>query len=284
MLTNKKSLKQNSWHLLGDRIMNIHPSAVIDPEAELDATVTVGAYSVIGAKVKIGKGTRVASHVRISGPCTIGEENQIDSFAALGGAPQDIGYKDEPTELIIGNNNQIREYASIHRGTSKGGGKTVVGNNTMIMAYAHLGHDCHIADNVIIVNAAQLGGHTKVAAHATVGGLTGIHQFSRIGAFCFIGGGSAVNRDVPPYAMVSGERGRMRISGLNKVGLRRNGFDRETIKKIETAYRILFHSDLLLNDALDTVDLELGGEDAIDELLNFIRASKRGVVMRTKKS
>lgn len=262
--------------------MTIHPSAIIDPEADLAPGVTVGPFSVIEANVKIAKGTIVASHVRISGPCTIGENNQIDSFVALGGAPQDLGYKGEPTELIIGDNNQIREYVSIHRGTPKGGGKTVIGNNTLIMAYAHLGHDCLISDNVIIVNAAMLGGHTEVAAHATVGGLTGTHQFSRIGTFCFIGGGSAVSKDVPPYAMVTGERGGMKISGLNKVGLRRNGFDRETIKKIDAAYRILFHSDLLHNDALDKVEEELGGNAAVDELLRFIRASKRGVVKRIK--
>lgn len=262
--------------------MTIHPSAIIDPEAELAPDVIVGPFSVIEASVKIAKGTSVASHVRISGPCTIGKNNQIDSFVALGGAPQDLGYKGEPTELIIGNNNQIREYVSIHRGTPKGGGKTVIGNNTMIMAYAHLGHDCLIGDNVIIVNAAMLGGHTEVAANATVGGLTGTHQFSRIGTFCFIGGGSAVSKDVPPYAMVTGERGQMKISGLNKVGLRRNGFTRETINKIDAAYRILFHSDLLHNDALEKVEEELGGNSAVDELVSFIRASKRGVVKRVK--
>ncbi len=262
--------------------MTIHASAIIDPEAELAPDVIVGPFTVIEANVKIAQGTSVASHVRISGPCTIGENNQIDSFVALGGAPQDLGYKGEPTELIIGNNNQIREYVSIHRGTPKGGGKTVIGNNTLIMAYAHLGHDCLISDNVIIVNAAMLGGHTEVASHATVGGLTGTHQFSRIGTFCFIGGGSAVSKDVPPYAMVTGERGQMKISGLNKIGLRRNGFDRETIKKIDAAYRILFHSDLLHNDALDKVEEELGGNAAVDELLRFIRASKRGVVKRVK--
>lgn len=264
--------------------MTIHPSAVIDPSAELDPGVTVGAFSIIGANVKIAQGTSVATHTRISGPCTIGENNFIDSFVALGGAPQDLGYQGEATELIIGDNNQIREYVSIHRGTVKGGGKTVVGSNTMIMAYAHLGHDCIIKDHVIIVNAAQLAGHTEVAAHATVGGLTGTHQFSRIGTFCFIGGGSAVSKDVPPYAMVTGERGGMKISGLNKVGLRRNGFDRATIKKIDGAYRILFHSNLLHKDALAKVEEELGGDAAVDELLDFIRSSKRGVVRRVKDS
>ncbi len=264
--------------------MTIHPSVIIDPTAELASDVIVGPFTVVEANVKIGKGTTVASHVRISGPCTIGENNQIDSFVALGGAPQDLGYKGEPTELIIGNNNRIREYVSIHRGTPKGGGKTVIGNNTMIMAYSHLGHDCIIGDAVIIVNAAMLGGHTEVASYATVGGLTGTHQFSRIGTFSFIGGGSAVSKDVPPYAMVTGERGQMKISGINKIGLRRNGFERETIKKIDAAYRILFHSELLHNDALDKVEKELGGNAAVDELVSFIRASKRGVVKRTKSS
>ncbi len=262
--------------------MSIHPSAIIDSSAELAPGITVGPFSVIEANVTIAKGTTVASHVRISGPCIIGENNRIDSFVALGGAPQDLGYKGEPTELIIGNNNQIREYASIHRGTPKGGGKTIVGNNTMIMAYAHLGHDCIIGDFVIIVNAAMLSGHTEVDAHATVGGLSGTHQFVRIGAFAFIGGASAVSKDVPPYAMVTGQRGNMKISGLNKIGLRRNGFERATIKKIGAAYRILFHSNMLHKDALDKVEEELGGNAAVDELVSFIRASKRGVVRRTK--
>lgn len=262
--------------------MTIHPSAVIDPAAVIQEGVAIGPFSYIGPDVQVGQGTRIGSHVRITGPCTIGRDNLIDSFSALGGEPQDLSYKGEPTELIIGDSNQIREYVSIHRGTVKGGGKTVIGNNTLIMAYSHLGHDCIISDNVIIVNAAMLGGHTEVAANATVGGLTGTHQFSQIGTFAFIGGGSAVSKDVPPYAMVTGERGGMKISGLNKVGLRRNGFDRETIKKIDAAYRIIFYSNLLHDEALEKVEQELGGDSAVDELLRFIRASKRGVVKRVK--
>jgi UDP-N-acetylglucosamine acyltransferase len=263
--------------------MTIHPTAVIAAGAEINSSVTIGPFCVIEDGVKIGGNSRVASHVRISGPTLIGRENTIDSFAALGGAPQDISYKGEPTELIIGDNNLIREYASIHRGTVKGGGKTILGNNNMIMAYAHLGHDCNIGNHVIIVNAAHLSGHTEVADHATVGGLTGTHQFSRIGSFAFIGGGSAVSKDVPPFAMVSGERGQMRISGLNKVGLRRNGFSRETISKIDGAYRILFYSGLLHEDALEKAEQELGTCRAVAELLAFIRSSKRGVVKRIKK-
>ena len=264
--------------------MSIHPTAVISPEAELHPSVTVGPFSVINAGVRIGAGSTVASHVILSGPTTIGENNRIDSFAALGGTPQDLGYKEEATKLIIGNDNLVREYASIHRGTIKGGGKTQLGNNNMIMAYAHIGHDCKIGNHVIVVNAAQLSGHTDVGDHATVGGLTGTHQFCRIGTFAFIGGGSAVNKDVPPYAMVTGERSQMRISGLNKVGLRRNGVSRETISKIDAAFRILFHSpELLHNEAIEKAKLELGGCKAVDELLSFIQSSKRGVVKRIKK-
>ncbi len=267
------------------KAMTIHPTAVISPDAELHPSVTVGPFCVIDAGVKIGAGSTVASHVRISGTTVLGENNVIDSFAALGGAPQDIGYKGEATELIIGNHNLIREYASIHRGTIKGGGKTVLGNNTMIMAYAHIGHDCMIGNHAILVNAVQMSGHTEVGDHATVGGLSGIHQFSRIGRFAFIGGGAAVNKDIPPFAMVTGERGQMRISGLNKVGLRRNGVSRDTISQINAAFRILFRSpELLHNEALEKVEQELGGCKEVDELLLFIRNSKRGVLKRTKKS
>ncbi len=265
--------------------MTIHPTAVISAKAELHESVTVGPFSVIEDDVKIAAGTTVASHVRISGPTTIGRNCTIDSFAGLGGAPQDIGYKGEATELLIEDDVLIREYASIHRGTVNGGSRTVVGSGSMIMAYAHLGHDCIIGRHVIIVNAAQLGGHTQVADHATVGGLTGTHQFSRIGTFAFIGGGSAVSKDVPPYAMVTGERGRMKISGLNKVGLRRAGFDRAVIRQIDAAYRILFYSpDLLHNEALEKVEQELGGCSEVDGLTAFIRSSKRGVVKRTRNS
>jgi UDP-N-acetylglucosamine acyltransferase len=265
--------------------MNIHPTAIVSENAALHESVTVGAFSVIEAGVKIARGTTVATHVRISGPTLIGKNNSIDSFAALGGAPQDFGYKGEPTKLIIGNENIIREYVSIHRGTIKGGEQTVIGNNCMIMAYVHIGHDCIIGNHVIIVNAANLSGHTEVAERATIGGLTGTHQFTRIGRYAFIGGSSAVGKDVPPYAMVTGERGQMRISGLNKVGLRRNGVTRETIAKIDAAYRILFHSpDLLHNEALDKTDKELGGCKEVDDLVAFIRSSKRGVVKRTKRS
>jgi len=261
--------------------MTIHSTAIIDKKAQLAADVSVGAYVVIEGNVTIGAGTVLASHVRISGICEIGTDNFIDSFAAIGGAPQDHGYKGEPTKVIIGDNNQIREHVSIHRGTVEGDGKTVIGNNTMMMANTHLAHDGFLGDFVVVVNGAQLGGHTKVASHATIGGLCASHQFTRIGAYAFVGGKSAIIKDIPPYAMAVGGRGDMKISGLNKIGLRRNGFNLETIKKINAAYRILFYSDLLHNDALARVEQEFCGIPEVDELVKFIRESKRGVVKNT---
>lgn len=264
--------------------MTIHPTAVISDKAELHPTVKVGPFSVIEEGVKIGAGTTIAAHTILSGPTVIGENNEICSFATIGGAPQDIGYKGEPTELIIGNGNLIREYVSIHRGTPHGSGKTIVGNNNMMMAYSHVGHDCNVGDYVILVNAATLGGHVQVGDRATVGGLVGVHQFCRIGMFAFIGGGSGVGLDVPPFAMVTGMRGKMRISGLNKVGMRRNGFTRETISKIDMAFRILYRSpDLLHKDAIKKVEQEISDCEYVDELVTFFKTSKRGIVKRIKK-
>lgn len=261
----------------------IHPTAVISDKAELHPTVTVGPFTVIEEGVKIGAGTTIASHAVLSGPAVIGKDNRICSFATIGGAPQDISYKGEPTEVIIGDGNLIREYVSIHRGTVHGAGKTVVGNNNMMMAYSHVGHDCIVGDHVILVNAATLGGHVQVGDRATVGGLVGVHQFCRIGKYAFVGGSSGVGLDVPPFSMVTGVRGRMRISGLNKIGMRRNGFTRETISKIDSAFRILYRSsDLLHQDAIKKVEEEITDCAEVDELVTFFKTSKRGIVRRIK--
>ena len=204
--------------------MTIHNTAVVDSSAQLDSTVEIGPYAVIGANVTIGAGTKVEAHAVVSGPSTIGERNLIGSFATVGGAPQDLNYKGEPTELIIGSDNQIREYASIHRGTPNGKAKTVIGNNCLLMAYIHIAHDCLIGDNVVMANVATLAGHVEVGERAAIGGLVAVHQFCRIGAFSYIGGVSGLGLDVPPYVIVAGIRDRTRVSGINKVGLRRNGF------------------------------------------------------------
>lgn len=262
--------------------MSIHPTAVVDPKAELDSSVIVGPYAVIEAGVCIDADTRVEPHAVISGPTIIGKRNLIGSFATVGGAPQDLCYKGEPTELHIGDDNQIREYASIHRGTPGGNGKTVIGNSNLLMAYIHIAHDCILGNNIILANVATLAGHVEVGDRASIGGLVAVHQFCRIGTFSYIGGVSGLSLDVPPYVIVAGTRNRTRISGLNKIGLRRNGFDRETINKLDTAFKIIFRDpNLLLKDALQVARKEVPDCPEVELLITFFEDSKRGVVKRT---
>lgn len=262
--------------------MTIHPTAVIDSTAELDSTVDIGPYAVIGADVKIGAETKVEPHAVVSGPATIGERNLIGSFATIGGAPQDLSYKGEPTELIIGDENQIREYASIHRGTPGGKAKTVIGSNNLLMAYIHIAHDCVIGNNVIMANVATLAGHVEVGNNASIGGLVAVHQFCRIGTFSYIGGISGMGLDVPPYVIVAGTRNRTRVSGINKVGLRRNGFSREIIGMLDSTFRIIYRSpNLLLTDALVQARREFPECREVNQMIEFFETSKRGVIRRT---
>jgi UDP-N-acetylglucosamine acyltransferase len=262
--------------------MAIHPTAVVDSKAEVDSSVYVGPYAVIEAGVKIASDTRVEPHAVISGPTTIGERNLIGSFTVIGGAPQDLAYKGEPTELIIGSDNQIREYSSIHRGTPKGNKKTVIGNNNLLMAYTHVAHDCKIGDHVIMANVATLAGHVEVEDRASIGGLVAIHQFCRIGTFSYIGGVSGLGLDVPPYVIIAGTRNRTRISGINKVGLRRNGFSRDTIRTLDKAFKIIFRSpNLLMKDAIEVAKQEFPECEQVQILVKFFEDSKRGVVKQT---
>jgi UDP-N-acetylglucosamine acyltransferase len=267
--------------------MAIHPTAVVDSKAELDSSVYVGPYAVIEAGVRIGADTRVEPHAVVSGPTTIGERNLIGSFAVVGGAPQDLNYKGEPTELLIGSDNQIREYASIHRGTPHrdtphNQRKTVIGNHNLLMAYTHIAHDCKIGDHVIMANVATLAGHVEVGSNASVGGLVAVHQFCRIGTFSYIGGVSGIGQDVPPYIIIAGTRNRTRISGVNKVGLRRNGFSRETLKKLDTAYKMIFRTpNLLMKDAIELASKEFPECEEVQTLVKFFQDSKRGVVKQT---
>lgn len=262
--------------------MSIHPTAVVDPKAELDSSVIVGPYAVIEAGVCIDADTRVEPHAVISGPTKIGKRNLIGSFAIVGGAPQDLGYKGEPTELIIGDDNQIREYASIHRGTPSGAGKTIIGNSNLLMAYTHVAHDCKIGNHVILANVATLAGHVEVGDRASIGGLVAVHQFCRIGSFSYIGGVSGISLDVAPYVIIAGTRNRTRISGINKIGLKRNGFSRETINNLDAAFKIIFRSpNLLLKDALEKARNEIPDCPEVEHLISFFENSKRGVVKRT---
>jgi len=259
--------------------MNIHPTAIIDPGVELDSSVKVEPYAVIEKGVRIGPGTIIRPHSVISGPATIGAGNVIGPFATVGAPPQDLKYRGEDTELLIGNNNQIREYVSIHRGTVTDRGVTTVGDSNLLMGYVHIAHDCVVGNSAILANGATLAGHVQVEDHAIIGGLVAVHQFTRIGSYSYIGGLSGISKDVPPFVIVSGTRKHMRVSGINKVGLKRRGFDNETLKKLDRAYKIIFMSpDLLLQDALEQAAAEIGDCEPVNHLIAFFRASKQGVV------
>ena len=259
--------------------MNIHPTAIVDPAAELDSSVTVGPYVIIEKGVTIGRDCTIKPHSIISGPTTIGSENSIGPFATIGAPPQDLKYKGEDTELVIGDNNQIREYVSMHRGTITDKGVTSVGNDNLLMGYVHIAHDCVVGNGTILANAATLAGHVHIDDHAIVGGLVAIHQFSRVGAHSYIGGVSGISRDVPPFIIVSGTRKHMRVSGINKIGLRRRGFDNDTIKKLDRAYKIIFmNPDLLLQEALEQAAREVPDCEPVSHLIDFFRNSKQGVI------
>jgi UDP-N-acetylglucosamine acyltransferase len=255
--------------------MMIHPAAIVHPEARLHPSVQVGPFSVIGPRVKIGEGTVIASHVVIEGDTTLGKKNRVFQFASVGAIPQDLKYGGEPTQLVIGDGNTIRESATLHIGTAGGGGVTRVGNNNLVMAYAHVAHDCQVGNGCVIANGVALAGHVEVGDHAILGGLSAVHQFTRIGTHSFIAGGAMVNMDVPPYCTAQGDRAE--LAGLNTVGLSRHGYSEEQIGRIKEAYRTLFRSKMGLNEAIAKVKAEHGGHPEIDSLLDFIGAAKRGI-------
>jgi UDP-N-acetylglucosamine acyltransferase len=255
--------------------VNIHPTAIISPDATLADGVDVGPYSIIGPDVHIGKNTLVGPHVVIETQTDIGENNRIAQFASIGGAPQDLKYRGEPTRVVIGNHNMIREYVTINRATIHDIGVTMIGDNNLLMAYCHVAHNCKLGDHVVMANAANLAGHVHVEDHAIIGGLTGIHQFTRIGAHCIIGGASAVTKDIPPFVMASGNFAK--LFGLNTIGLKRRGFTDETIAALKEAYRIVFRSSRLLADAIQNVEHQVEDLPEVRQFLDFIRKSERGI-------
>ena len=252
----------------------IHDTALIDPKADLDSDVEVGPYSIIGPQVKIGKGTKIRSHVVVEGRTKIGEGNVIFSFATVGTVPQDMKYKGEASELIIGNYNTIREYASLNPGTQGGGMVTQVGDYNLLMMYCHIAHDCTLGNRNIIANGATLGGHVVVEDFVIAGGLVGIHQFVRIGSGAILGAGSMVSKDVPPFCNATGDRARLR--GLNVEGMKRRGFDKGKIVTLKKAYRMIFQAKLKTKDALEKVRREFPASDEVQRLVAFIAGSKRG--------
>lgn len=255
--------------------MNIHPTAIVHPGARIEGGVEIGPYSVIGEHVSIGKDTKIASHVLIEGWTTIGERNHVFPFSSIGAPPQDIGYKNEETYLIIGNDNIIRECATIHRATTKEDRKTEIGNKNFFLAYSHVAHDCKLGSNIIMANSVALGGHIVIEDHAILGGIVAVHQFVRIGAYAIIGGQSAVSQDIPPYVSAAGNRAH--LYGLNLVGLKRRGFSEEAIAILKKAYKTIFRSGLTLEEALRKVQDEFPRSPEAGNLVEFIRKSKRGI-------
>jgi UDP-N-acetylglucosamine acyltransferase len=255
--------------------VSIHTTAIVHPKAKIDPSVEIGAYAVIGEHVSIGKGTKISAHVLIEGWTTIGERNQILSFSSIGTPPQDIGYKNEETRLIIGNDNVIRECATIHRATTKEDRTTVIGNNNFLMAYSHVAHDCKLGNSIIMANSVALGGHISIGDFAILGGITAIHQFVRIGEYAIVGGQSAVSLDIPPYVSAAGNRAK--LYGLNLIGLKRRGFSDDAISRLKKAYKIIFRSGLTQEEAFQRVQDELSSSPEAMHLVEFMKSSKRGV-------
>ena len=255
--------------------MAIHPTAIVDPHAELDSTVEVGPYAVLGPRVRIGARTRVGPHSVIEGDTTIGADNHIFQFAALGAIPQDLKYAGEPTRLVIGDKNQLREFCTVHIGTAQGGGLTRIGNGCLLMANSHVAHDVDLGDGCILANSAALAGHVKVEDRVIFGGLSAVHQFTRIGRLAFISGGAMVTQDVPPYVTVQGDRAE--VAGLNTVGLTRAHFDEHAVLRVKSAYKILYRSKLGLREAVAHVKAEHGGHPEIDHLVAFLEGTERGI-------
>jgi UDP-N-acetylglucosamine acyltransferase len=255
----------------------IHPSAVVEKGAQLGEGCVIGAFAYLGPEVTLGDRCSVGPHCVLHGKVTLGAGNTLVSHAAIGGPPQDISFKGEFSEVIIGDDNVFREFVTINRATTKEQRVTRLGSRGLYMAYAHVAHDCHVGDNVIFANNATLAGHVHVGKHSTVGALSAIHQFCTVGDYAFIGGGSIITRDVLPYVKTVGARGEGHTYGINTIGLQRKGFSAESIEALRSAYRTLFHSKLLFTEAVATVEREMGQVPEVAYLVKFIRESKRGI-------
>lgn len=256
---------------------NIHPTAVVDPSAKVPASSKIGPYCVVGPDVEMGEQCELVAHVVLQGPTKLGSHNRLYPFAAVGIGPQDLTYNGEPTRLEIGNHNVFRECVTIHRGTVKGGGLTVIGDHTLIMAYAHIAHDCRIGDYVILANGATLGGHVTVEEHASVSALCPIHQFVTIGKYSYVGGGTTITQDVLPFSKTSAAR-EVHAYGVNAIGLQRKGFSAERIQRIQHFFRVLVGSKLNTSQALEKIKGEGDLGDDVAMLVAFVEKSERGVI------
>ena len=257
--------------------MNVHPTAIIHPRAQLAANVVVGPYSLIGENVEIGEGTEVMSHAVIDGHTRLGKNNRVFPYASIGLAPQDLKYNGEPTLVEIGDGNSIREFVTIHRGTAEGSGGTRIGNNNLLMAYVHIAHDCQLGNNIIMANGASLAGHVVIQDHSTVGAFSMIHQFCRIGAYSFLGSATLVNQDILPYSKTSAPRP-VEVYGANRLGLERRGLNKDDLKDLEAAFRLLTRSKLNTTQALEAIEAKGFQSAHVKALVDFIKSSERGVI------
>lgn len=253
----------------------IHPTAIVHPRAEIGPRVTIGPYAVVGEHVTIGADTVIGAHVVIDPFVAIGPECRIFQFASIGAEPQAIKFRGERTYVKIGRGTVVREFVTINRGTAFGAGVTEVGDDNLLMAYCHVAHDCKIGRKVILTNGATLGGHVTIGDFANIGGLVAIHQFVRIGDYAYIGGKSAVVKDIPPYVIAAGDRAS--LYGLNKVGLRRHGFSESTIAALKKTYQIVFRIGLTLHEAVERARAEVDQIPEVVRLIEFLQSSDRGI-------
>ena len=254
----------------------IHETAIVAAGAQVGDGCHVGPFCIVGENVVLGEGVRLDSHIVVEGSTKVGEETHVFPFVSIGLAPQDLKYAGEPTATEIGKRNQIREFVTIHRGTSGGGGLTRIGDDNLFMAQAHVAHDCQIGSEVIMANAATLAGHVEIADRANVGAYSGVHQFCRVGYEAFVGGYSVVVKDAPPFAIIQGNHAK--CYGLNRVGMKRRGYPKDTIEKLHRAYHLLLSAKLNTTQALEKIKEEINGCDEVDMLVKFYETSKRGVV------
>jgi len=253
----------------------IHQTAIVDAGARIAGDVEIGPYSIVGADVEIGSGTEIGPHVVVMGPCNIGCDNRIYQFASIGEAPQDKKYQGEPTWLLIGDRNVIREYVTLNRGTDEGNGKTEIGSDNLFMAYSHVAHDCVIGDHTVFANAASLSGHVEVGDYVILGGFTSVHQFTQIGNKSFCGLGSVVTQDIPPFSTAVGNRAR--VIGINKEGLKRKGFSEDLIRALHKSFRELLKSKGSKQDAFINLQPLCDKYPEVDEFVKFVKNSKRGI-------
>ncbi len=255
----------------------VHPTAVVHSGARLGPNVRVGPYSIIGEEVEIEDGCELMAHIYMDGPLRVGAGNRFFPYSSIGVVPQDLKFHGERTETVIGKENTFREFVTIHRGTELGGSLTSIGDHNLIMAYAHIAHDCRIGDHTILANGVTLAGHVVIEDYAVIGAFCGIHQFCRVGRHCLVGGYSVITQDVLPFSKTVSERG-TRVYGLNVVGLKRRGFSRERREKLSNAFRLLVGSKLNTSQALEKIREEAADSEDLRELLRFVESSERGVI------